>query len=216
MAYDHDVFISYKREQLWTPWTRDHFKKLLQSYLAQDLGYTPDIFVDERVTVGADWVDSLGEHLAKSRVLLAIFSADYFGSDWCVHELDMMLERSLACPRARAEDARLIVPVVVHDGELIPTPVQRLQPAPFDKYRIAHINEASPDYHEFSKAMKVLSPSVATAINGAPNFSTKWVGHHKTRFNQIFQNSAARKATPPTKFVLKRPSPPRRVPRPTI
>jgi hypothetical protein len=33
MTYQHDVFISYKREANWTPWTRDHFKNLLQSYL---------------------------------------------------------------------------------------------------------------------------------------------------------------------------------------
>jgi TIR domain len=216
MAYEHDVFISYKREPSWTPWTRDHFKKLLQSYLGQDLGRQPDIFVDERITVGADWVDSLGEHLAKSRVLLAIFSADYFGSDWCVHELDMMLERSRACSRAKAEDARLIVPVVVHDGEHIPSAVQRLQPARFEKYRIAHINDASPDYHEFSKAMKQLSPAVAAAIKGAPAFATKWAAHHKARFNTIFKNSAASKPTLPTGFVLRRPSPPLKVPRPAI
>lgn len=67
MAYQHDVFISYKREQLWTPWTRDHFKKLLQSYLSQDLGRSPDIFVDERVEVGEDWVGALAHLKAANR-----------------------------------------------------------------------------------------------------------------------------------------------------
>lgn len=216
MAYEHDVFISYKREQCWTPWTRDHFKKLLKSYLQQDLGHEPDIFVDERIVVGADWVDSLAEHLAKSRVLVAIFSADYFGSDWCVHELDMMLERSQACHGAKAEDARLIIPVVVHDGHLIPKPVKRLQPADFAAYRIAHINDASADYHEFSKEMKKLSPMVAKAIQGTPVFDAAWVDHHKQRFNEVFENTEVKTRTPPTKFFLVPPLPPRSVPRPTI
>lgn len=53
MSYAHDVFISYKREARWTAWTRDHFRKLLASYLQQDLGREPEIFVDERIVVGA-------------------------------------------------------------------------------------------------------------------------------------------------------------------
>lgn len=216
MAYEHDVFISYKREENWTPWTRDHFKKLLKSYLQQDLGREPEIFVDERIVVGADWVNSLAEHLAKARVLITIFSADYFGSDWCVHELDLMLERSQSCHGATAEDARLIIPVVVHDGDLIPKPVKRLQPADFAAYRIAHINNASPDYHEFSKEIKKLSPMVANAILGSPTFNKKWLKHHKERFNTVFENLEAKIHTPPTKFSLKRPTPPKAVPRPLI
>lgn len=216
MAYEHDVFISYKREPNWTLWTRDHFKTLLKSYLQQDLGQEPDIFVDERIVVGADWVDSLAEHLAKSKVLIAIFSGDYFGSDWCVHELDMMLERSQACHGAKAEDARLIIPVVVHDGDHIPKPVKRLQPADFAAYRIAHINNASPDYHEFSKEMRKLSPMVAKAIQETPAFDAKWIAHHKERLNVVFDNMEAKIHTPPVKFTLSRPTPPKVVPRPLI
>ncbi len=81
MDYKHDVFISYRRQELWTSWTRDHFKPLLGSYLQQELGGKPDIFVDERIEVGIDWVDALAEHLAASKIMVAIFSGDYFGSD---------------------------------------------------------------------------------------------------------------------------------------
>lgn len=216
MSYKHDVFISYKRELCWTPWTRDHFKKLLASYLQQDLGRAPEIFVDERIIVGADWVDSLAEHLATSRVLVAIFSADYFGSDWCIHELDLMVERSQAVPGAKAEDVRLIIPVIVHDGNLIPHPVTRRQPAHLEKYRIAHINDATPDYHEFSKEMRTLSPMVATAINGAPDYDDKWIAHHKQRLNAVFDAADKKTHFPPTKFKLVPPSPPSAPPRLSI
>lgn len=214
MAYQHDVFISYKREHCWTPWTRDHFKVLLKSYLQQDLGREPEIFVDERIIVGSDWVEALAEHLAQSRVLVAIFSADYFGSDWCIHELDLMLERCQSIPDATAEDARLIIPVIVHDGELIPQPVKRLQPARLEQYRIAHINRDTHDYHNFSKEIQALSPMIAAAIRNAPEFEDHWVEHYKTRFNTIFENAERKAHTPPTRFVLAPQRPPTSVPRP--
>lgn len=216
MAYQHDVFISYKREHLWTPWTRDHFKVLLRSYLQQDLGREPEIFVDERIIVGADWVDSLAEHLAHSRVLVAIFSADYFSSDWCIHELDLMLERSQSCPGATSEDARLIIPVIVHDGDLIPVPVKRRNPVHLEKYRIAHINRETLDYHEFSKAMQALSPMIASAVQSAPAYEDAWVSTHKQRLNMVFENVEKKQRTPPQKFTLVPPSPPTSVPRPTF
>ena len=116
MIYRHDVFISYRRQLLWTPWTRDHFKVLLTAYLQQELGAPPDVFVDERIEVGADWVDELGTHLACSKAMVAILSRDYFGSPWCLHELDLMLERSLGAQP-------LIVPVIVQDCDNLSPPL---------------------------------------------------------------------------------------------
>jgi hypothetical protein len=214
MAYRHDVFISYRREPNWTPWTRDHFKKLLACYLQQELGGAPEIFVDERIVVGADWVEELGEQLATSKVLIAIFSGDYFGSDWCLHELDLMLERSRAVPKAKPEDARLIIPVVVHDGDLIPEPIKRLQPAPLHKYRIACMCEATPDYHDFSKAMRdLVAPAVAAAIRNAPDSDPKWIAHHQERFNAVFAAMESGQTLDPKQFMARRPAPPTAPPR---
>jgi hypothetical protein len=49
-----------------------------------------------------DWVNSLADNLAKSKVVVAVFSGDYFSSPWCIHELDLILERSKACSGAGA------------------------------------------------------------------------------------------------------------------
>ena len=132
MSYQHDVFISYRREVQWTSWTRDYLKRELHSYLQQDLGREADIFVDERIVVGADWVDELGEHLARSRLLVAVLSRDYFDSIWCLHELDLMLDRS-------ADHVGLFAPVVVHDCDALPDPIgrgpnRRLQGLPTDAH----------------------------------------------------------------------------------
>jgi TIR domain len=161
MPYQYDVFISYRRDVAWTPWTREHFKGLLQSYLLDDLNHTPEIFLDERIEVGADWVDELGGNLAQSKVVVALFSGSYFDSDWCVHELDLIVERARRFKHDFLPESRLIIPVVGQDGEQIPDPVARIQRADISKFRVAWLNKNAPDYYEFSKAIKELSPPVA-------------------------------------------------------
>lgn len=208
MPYQHDVFISYKRQETWTPWVRDHFKKLLMAYLQQDLGQEPDIFVDERLIVGADWVEGLGTHLAASKVVVAIFSADYFGSDWCLHELDLMLARSMAASIGKPSSVNLIIPVVVHDGDLIPDEVKRILPVDMRKFRIACINDATSDYHEFSKAMGILAPQVAALIQTAPPFEQQWVDAGVKRFNRVFAAANKGKKLNPKNFTVKRQTPP--------
>jgi TIR domain len=143
--------------------------------LLDDLGHGPEIFIDERIDIGADWVDELGENLAKSKVVVALFSGSYFDSDWCVHELDLIVERARQFKSGFLPEARLIIPVIGHDGEQIPDPVARIQKADISKYRVAWINKNAPDYYEFSKAIKDLSPFIATAVRNAPAFDDSWI-----------------------------------------
>jgi hypothetical protein len=186
MSYENDVFISYKRERNWTPWTRDHFKTLLQSYLQQELGREPRIFIDEKLdeNFGHDWVVELASNLARSRVAIVLFSRDYFGSDWCLHELDLMLGRIRGCAGGPYQ---LILPVVGHDGELIPDEVARLTPCDVKRFRIAHICVGTPEYQQFSVCVGSLSPVVARAINTAPEFNSEWVDVCVRRFNEVYE-----------------------------
>lgn len=207
MSYQHDVFISYRRQELWTPWARDHFKKLLEAYLQPELGVEPNIFVDERIHVGADWVDALGEHLATSKVLVAIFSGDYFGSDWCLHELDLMLARSTAASKGK-KHVHLIIPVIVHDGELIPPEAKRIQSTDMAKFRNPYINKETQDYQDFADAMGKLAPQVAEVIRSAPAFENKWIKQHRKRFNEVYKASILHKNLEPKQFIANRPAPP--------
>jgi len=178
MSYEYDVFVSYRRELLWTSWTRDHFKKLLTSYLQQELRRKPEIFVDERIDVEADYVQTLAEGLAKPRALVAIFSGDYFTSLWCLHELDLMLDRSGGNPG-------LILPVVVHDCEKLPAPLDRIQPANFTRFRTPYFCETGIRYEEFSIAVGALAPPLARVIWSAPVFRDDWVATCTTRLNAV-------------------------------
>lgn len=153
-------------------------------------------------------MDALAEHLATSKIMVAIFSGDYFGSDWCLHELDLMLERSTQAALGKTKHMPLIVPVVVHDGDLIPQEAKRIQPMDLAKYRIAHINRDTIDYHEFSKAMGKLAPDVAAQIRSAPPFDSEWENQCRKRFNEVFEASNNGIKLDPRQFTANRPQPP--------
>lgn len=191
MSYRHDVFISYCRDpQYWTAWTRDHFKHLMEIYLKQELGGKPDVFVDERIEEGADWPHELGEHLASSRIMVAVFSRDYFASQWCLHELDLMLGRSITT----GSDSRLIIPVAVHGPDHIPDELWRKQAARFEEFRVAYIQRESQLYLRFSLAMKALVPKISRAIVSAPPYMEDWQAQARTRFDEVFKNDMAGKS----------------------
>jgi hypothetical protein len=182
MDYIYDVFISYRRHREWTPWTREHVYGLLDAYLTQELGRSPDIFVDERIEPGADWPGRLAVALGRARVLLAVFSRDYFGSDWCIHELDLMHDRLLRFP-----SSRLIIPVIGHDGDLIPAEIGRITPFDLSAFRNTDLQRRTPRFEQFSESVKTLAPHVAAAIDSAPSFDPSWLQECQTRFDLVYQ-----------------------------
>lgn len=183
--YEHDIFISYKREAFWTPWVRDLFCMHLRAYLSADLGRTPSIFIDEKIQAGRDLPSDLGRNLALSKVFIPIFSRDYFSSEWCIHELDLILERNAHFREVSGGSQHLIIPIVVHDGDLIPHVVQPIMRREFSKFWVTTMAPRSQLAEDFSVALKEFSPAVQSAIEAAPAFDFKWVDHHKVRFTEL-------------------------------
>jgi hypothetical protein len=202
MPYINDVFISYKRELNWTPWTRDHFARELASYLADDLRRPPKIFIDQRLeeNFGQDWVSQLAENLAQSRVCIIVFSGGYFSSDWCLHELDLMIARAR---QAGGRFSDVIIPVIGHDGDMIPDVVARLTPLDLKDYRIAHMYRETALYMDFSRRLGGLSPAVARAIEAAPPFEDTWVTTCIARFNAVYEAQRRGDRVSPSEFILK-------------
>lgn len=180
--YLHDVFISYRRHREWTPWTREYFRDLLDAYLTQELGRSPAIFIDDRIEPGVDWPLRLGVALGRARILLAVFSRDYFGSEWCLHELDLMHDRLRRFP-----GTRLIIPVIGHDGDLIPIEIGRLQSFDLSAFRNTDLQRRTPRFEQFSDSVRNLAPHVADAIGSAPPFDPAWLNECQTRFDRVYQ-----------------------------
>jgi hypothetical protein len=206
MPYQRDVFISYRREDYaWTPWARDTFKRALESWLQRELGRPANVFIDEQVPVGTDYVNHLAQMLVESKVMVALFSKDYFSSEWCVHELDLMIDR------AKGND--LIIPIVVHDGEVIPDALGRLNYADFIEFANPALCNAGPLYVEFWTAIAKLAPRIGSAIDAAPPFDARWLTPFKKRLNDVYKAVLVEKRVAPKNFVLKPSFPPRKVPR---
>lgn len=181
MTYIYDVFVSYRRHPEWTPWTREHLCSLLDAYLTQELGRSPTIFVDDQIEPGANWPNRLAAALGRSRVLLPVFSRDYFGSDWCVHELDLMHGRANQFP-----DSHLIVPVTGQDGELVPMEIGRIERLDLTRFRNTDIQRRTQRFEEFSESIKGLAPHLAKAIGSAPLFEDGWLAECEDRFNAVY------------------------------
>jgi hypothetical protein len=194
MSYAYHVFVSYRRQALWTPWTRDQFKPLLEAYLQQELGQRPEIFVDERLQFGRDYVEQLGKALAQSRILVAVLSRDYFGSQWCQHELDLMLGRASGQPG-------LVFAVVAHDCERLPQPINRAQTVDLKVFRIAGMNQHAPKYTEFSEAIGRFTPDLREVIRDAPAYDPQWEQDCVNRLMQVYEAEQRGDTVAPTWYV---------------
>jgi hypothetical protein len=139
-AYTYDVFISYKRSPAQPGrsnqqrgsignWVHDCFYGPFCAFLEGELGYVPEVFIDELdIAPGDIWPDRLKQSLACSRCLVPVLSPSYFASSWCVAEYNMMAKREtrLGIPLAGTSHG-LILPVTVSDGDGFPPLVRARQ-----------------------------------------------------------------------------------------
>jgi hypothetical protein len=49
VTYSHDIFVSYRRRDMWPVWVREHFVPLLTRYLNDELDWDVRIFFDHRI-----------------------------------------------------------------------------------------------------------------------------------------------------------------------
>jgi hypothetical protein len=94
--YEHDIFVSYRRsDQDWVRWIRDCLVRVLRSLLRPALGQV-SVYMDEAIETGASWPNHIALNHARSKILVAVLSRDYFQSDWCRLELALMRHREKA------------------------------------------------------------------------------------------------------------------------
>jgi len=126
--YLFDFFVSYKRDAETRGWIEKHFRPLLNLRVRQEIGRDPRIFIDDQLETGSSWPVQLGENLGRSRILIALWSKDYFSSNWCILEMSHMLARERQANMRGAGNSRgLVIPVVIHDGEDFPNSLGDIQ-----------------------------------------------------------------------------------------
>jgi hypothetical protein len=198
MAYQWDVFLSYRRFKEWPGWVNDHFLPLFTHYLGEELGRDANIFIDtEAVETGCVWPLKLAEGLSESRVLVCLWSKQYFSSSWCLAELAHMRARESACGFGSMERPEcLIVPAILHDGEDFPQAVRHIQTKDFREVANVRIARGSAREEQLADTVRRWVPDVKAAVMRAPVFDPKWRNIAASELIETFRQSSTQKTVP--------------------
>jgi TIR domain len=93
VAYEYDIFLSYRRTDTVGRWVRNHLLPRLGLRLNEASPVSVRISCDKQIESGARWPEELKSRIRQSGLLLMVCSADYFRSDWCVAEWESFRER---------------------------------------------------------------------------------------------------------------------------
>ena len=178
MAYEHDVFISYKSGSLFGDWVYDiflpNFKEILENALNRDV----KLFVDRyEILSGAAWPERIKRALMHSRCLIPILSPTYFRSEWCNYEYNAFHDREKRLGyRTTDNPGGLIVPIRLFDGEHFPDCAKRIQSFDCrDFLRPAGGFKKTPDHSKFHGLLiEWIQRDLAECISNAPTWSDEF------------------------------------------
>ena len=198
-GYVHNVFLSYRRFGEWPEWVAETFLPIFTHWLGEEIGTDPGIFFDVGgVDAGCTWPSHLGDALARSRIIVPLWSRLYFNSPWCLAELAHMCAREELCGlRTKARPEGLIVPALIHDGEALPSFARGIQAALLQDCANVRMTRRSPSAEKLELLIKRWVPSIAQAIHHAPPFDSAWRDLAIDKFVELFQTTEPRQLQPP-------------------
>jgi hypothetical protein len=197
--YAHDIFISYRRDPEVVSWIQDHLVPLLRLHVGHELGDPPNIYTDQRIEGGATWPVDLGIALARSKVLISLWSGNYLHSKWCTLELAHMVarEKGEGC-RTPQNSLGVVFFLIVHDAESIPADLKAIQRVDIIKCFSVRMRRDSNTAEELDKLVTENARAIALLIQNAPQFRENWPEQTATAFfNQFHQNNKPRQITVP-------------------
>ncbi len=191
MSYQHDIFISYRRNPETSAWISEHFAPLLELRVELELGRKPSLYIDNQIEAGTSWPTSLGTALGGSRVLIALWSGNYLASGWCTEELSQMLGRERAA-RLRTADRPygVVIPAFIHDGEKFPPDLRHIQHFEIQKSFNVRMARDSPRAEELDADLTAQAPAIAACIINAPTWRKAWPKQAAADFFRRFHQQA--------------------------
>lgn len=198
MSYVHDVFISYRRFKRWPTWVKDWFLPPFEHWLGEELGREPNIFLDEHITEGSSWPETLALEISRARVLVGLWSPMYFDSEWCTAELAHMYTREdEAGLRSGEEPGGLIVPASLHDGDSFPKKAQAIKPFELHAWANPFLVQGSPTAEALAEQLREFAGPVAAAVGRAPVHKEAWLELSSDEFLHLFKTTEPRQAKLP-------------------
>jgi hypothetical protein len=175
-VYETDVFISYRRTGNVPAWVHNHFRPKLEACLADELEHDVKIFMDVDIDTGTHWPSRLENVLKRTKMLVAVWSAQYFRSAWCLAEWQSMCARerlldlhSTQCPSG------LIYPVIFADSENFPLAARERQARDLKQWNVPDlVYQDTADYVEFHKQMRIVAGELAGMLRRIPPWQPGW------------------------------------------
>jgi len=201
MSYLHDIFISYRRDDLTKSWIEKLFVPVLDSHIFYELGSHPKFYIDEYLEAGTTWPLSLGTALGTSKTIISLWSKTYLNSHWCSCEISHMLEREIKTGfRTLQRPGGLVFPTIIHDGETMPVSLSSIQKVEIQDCFNVKMSPDSPKAELLSDKLKPLGRALAEAIGNAPDWQEDWKIDSANAFYQQFYNNAQSQQIQTPKF----------------
>ena len=171
MDYEFDIFISYRRSPTIGPWVCNHLHERLKARLNEIAPRDVRIAFDEDMDNGVALTEELRRRVRASTILLAVWSADYFRSRWCMTEWGSFRAREQLLGLASAGDpSSLIYPVRYADGDYF-HPDARAALCKRDFSGLTYPDEAfkqTPKYLEFDDMVRQMAADLAQRLANPP------------------------------------------------
>lgn len=175
-GYEYDVFLSAASETPVKEWVSEHFRRLLEVHLGNEMRTRPRIFWWEEQETGVAWPANLQRSHNRSRVLLPVLSPHYFRSAWSMAELQSMLAREEQLGRATEDDPTgLIYPVLFSDGRHFPPDITVRFRKDLSKWRCHWPQYGDTrEYVEFDREVREVGKELAMQIERCPPWSSNF------------------------------------------
>jgi hypothetical protein len=187
LSYQYEVFLSYRRINEWPVFVEKVFLPMLKHWLQEELDGSLKIFYDvDRLETGEAWPQELAEALAASKLMICLWSRQYFSSDWCKAELSHMLARRKSLAAANVPPPPLIIPTVIHDGESIPQQLADIQRFNIQDYSSPWLADGTQKKEELSDQIRRLARHAGHALMKVPEYDPTWPRLATEEFAALF------------------------------
>lgn len=170
---------------------------MLQHWLQAELGRPPRIFFDaNEIETGESWPLRLADGLAASKLMVCLWSKEYFSSAWCMAELSHMLARRQSIGLLLAAPPPIIIAVVIHDGDTISSQLMDIQRFSIQEYANPWLARDSRKAEELSERIRVLAAHIAHALAHVPEYDPGWRGLASDEFTKLFMAQSGQYEVP--------------------
>lgn len=175
-GYEFDVFISYRRRGNPLNWVLNHFYPRLRDYLDDHLDKDPALFIDVDMEKGTHWPTRLENALNRTKILVPIYTPQYFRSSWCLAEWRTMAAREVVLGLRSGERTQsLIYPILLNDSVNFPADARLHNWWDLKKWNSPDlVFQQSVEWVSFLRQIDAIAEDLASLLPQVPDWQPDW------------------------------------------